>query len=190
MIRAVVFDCFGVLASDGWLPYKARYFGDSPELMERATELNRQVDAGILGFDDFMRSMADMAGLSEADARQQIENNIPDEEVFALIARLKPRYKIGLLSNAGDNWLNDIFTPGQVAQFDAVALSYDMGHSKPEFVAYQTIARRLGVLPEECIFIDDQPRYVAGAEEAGMRGVLYTNAEHLQAELAKLVKLA
>ncbi|HSX43150.1 MAG TPA: HAD family phosphatase [Candidatus Saccharimonadales bacterium] len=190
MIRAVVFDCFGVLASDGWLPYKARHFGDDPERMEQATELNRQVDAGIISFNDFMRSIADMAGLSEAEARQQIENNIPDEDVFAIIARLKPRYKIGLLSNAGDNWLNDIFTPEQVAQFDAVALSYDMGHSKPEFVAYQTIARRLDVVPEECIFIDDQPRYVAGAEAAGMHGILYTDAEHLQTELTRLMQLS
>lgn len=187
MLKAIIFDCFGVLASDGWLPYKARHFGQDPELMEQATSLNKQVDAGLIGYDDFIQGVAALANLPLHIAREQIENNIPDEALFNYIAELKHTYKIGLLSNAGDNWLNDIFEPEQVALFDAIALSYDMHCIKPDPQAYETIASRLGLLPEECVFIDDQPRYVTGAEQVGMRGLLYSNYEQLKQDLSAVI---
>lgn len=187
MIRAIVFDCFGVLASDGWLPYKARHFGQDAELMLRATLLNKAVDAGELSYDEFIVEVAKLANLPEEAAREQIENNIPDTKLFDYIRELKKDYKIGLLSNAGANWLTDIFTQEQVALFDAVALSFDMGVIKPDSRAYETIADRLGVQPTECIFIDDQPRYVEGAERVGMTGILYADCEQLQEDLPTVI---
>jgi len=187
MIKAVIFDCFGVLASDGWLPYKARYFSDDPALGQQATSLNKQVDSGKISFDVFMSEIARMAGVSEQTARQQVENNIPDEKVFALIESLKPRYRIGMLSNAGDNWLGKMFTPDQVALFDAVALSYEIDCTKPEPEAYRIIAERLGVEPGECIFVDDQPKYVDGARAAGMQAILFADAEQLKTDLKTLL---
>jgi HAD superfamily hydrolase (TIGR01509 family) len=187
MIKAIVFDCFGVLASDGWLPYKARHFGHDPVLLEQATSLNKQVDNGFISYDDFIRGVATLANLPEATAREQIENNVPDDELFAYIAELKQTYLIGMLSNAGDNWLDEIFKPEQVALFDAIALSYDMHFIKPDSQAYETIAARLGVDPSECVFIDDQPRYVEGAERVGMRAVLYANCEQLKQDLPALI---
>ena len=158
MIKAIVFDCFGVLASDGWLPFKVRYFEDNQELSLQATLLNKAVDSGQASFDEFVREVASMAGVSEELARQQIEHNIPDEKLFAYIEELKQQYLIGLLSNAGDNWLDSIFTPEQVSLFNAVALSYEIGAIKPDVRAYEAIVDRLRVAPSECIFVDDQPR--------------------------------
>ncbi|HUB94109.1 MAG TPA: HAD-IA family hydrolase [Verrucomicrobiae bacterium] len=186
-MKAVIFDCFGVLASDGWLPFKARYFEDNPELNAQATLLNRAVDAGKARYDEFVRQVAEMAGLPEKVAREQIENNIPDERLFAYIRQLKQGHYIGLLSNAGDNWLNDIFTAEQVSLFDAIALSYETGFIKPDAEAYNIIAKRLQVEPLDCIFVDDQPKYVEGAEQAGMQAVLYTNADEFMQKLPALL---
>ena len=187
MIKAVIFDCFGVLASDGWLPFKARYFEDDPSLSQQATLLSKEVDAGKANYDDFIRKVAQMAHLSEEQAREQIENNIPDEKLFAYIQELKHKYQIGLLSNAGDNWLNEIFSPEQVSLFDAVALSYEIGAIKPDIRAYEVIAERLQVQLPECVFMDDQPKYVEGAKRAGMRALLYTNADQLKDDLPVLL---
>ena len=187
MVKAIVFDCFGVLASDGWLPFKARYFADNPELNLQATLLNKAVDAGNASYGDFIRKVAEMANLPANVARHQIENNIPDEKLFAYIQELKQHYKIGLLSNAGDNWLSDMFTPEQIALFDAVAFSYEVGAIKPDARMYETIAERLQVEPYECVFVDDQPRYVDGAKSAGMQAVLYTDAEQFEQELPGLL---
>jgi hypothetical protein len=46
MIRAIIFDCFGVLTTDAWLPFKNKYFAQNEVLMARASELNKQSDAG------------------------------------------------------------------------------------------------------------------------------------------------
>jgi HAD superfamily hydrolase (TIGR01509 family) len=187
MIRAIIFDCFGVLATDGWLPVRANHFEHDPELNLQAILLNKAVDAGKASYNEFVRQVAEMAGVPEHVAREQIENNIPDEKLFAYIKELKRQYSIGLLSNAGDNWLGEIFTPEQVALFDAVALSYETGVIKPDGRAYRIIAERLGYAPQECVFIDDQARYVQGAESAGMCAVLYADADQLRRELPVLL---
>jgi HAD superfamily hydrolase (TIGR01509 family) len=183
MIQAIVFDCFGVLATDGWLPFRQKYFGDNPELLQQATDLNKQVDAGMADYEDFIQTLSQLANVPVAEARSAIEDNQPNEPLFAFIKELKPKYKIGLLSNAGANWLNDIFTPEQVALFDAISLSFETGFVKPDPRAYQSIADRLGVPPEDCILIDDQERYAAGANEVGMQMIVYKDFEQVKADL-------
>ena len=184
----MIFDCYGVLASDGWLSFKARYFEDDAVRSGEATLLNKAVDAGKASHDDLIRKVAEMAGVSEEVAGEQIENSIPDEKLFAYIKEeLKPSYLIGLLSNAGHNRLHFIFTPEQLTLFDGVALSYEMGVIKPDVRAYEIIAERLQVRPEECIFVDDQPKFIEGAEQAGMRAILYADADQLKQDMPTLL---
>ena len=44
---------------------------------------------------------------------------------------------------------------------------------KPDTAIYQLAAQRLGLDPEECIFVDDRPVNLEPAAEIGMRTVLY-----------------
>lgn len=187
MIKAIIFDCFGVLASDGWLPYKARYFADNPELEIEVTLLNKDADAGKISYDTFVDKVAQLANLPEKTARQQIENNIPDEKLFAYIRTLKPKFKVGMLSNASDNWLDKIFTEEQVALFDQISLSCDTGVIKPDADAYKLILQKLGINPDEAVFVDDQPKYVDGAKQVGLHTILYANFEQCKQDLEKLV---
>jgi HAD superfamily hydrolase (TIGR01509 family) len=186
MIEAIIFDCFGVLATDGWLPFKRKYFGHDHGLTQRATNLNKKVDAGLASYDDFITEMAQMAKITPKEALQAIEN-VPNEPLFAYIKELKTTCKIGLLSNAGANWLNHIFTDEQVALFDAVALSYETGYIKPRPEAYNAITERLGVPSEACVFIDDQPSYGQGATELGMHFIVYKDAEQVERDLRVLL---
>ncbi|MEO6513250.1 MAG: HAD-IA family hydrolase [Candidatus Saccharimonadales bacterium] len=191
MIRAVIFDCFGVLTTDGWLPFKRKYFSDNAKLEAEATDLNKQVDAGLASYEEFISSIAQLAQVPRREAHKAIEDNVADEELFEYIARdLKPNYKLGLLSNAGANWLDKLFTEAQVKLFDAVSLSYQTGFVKPDLRAYQMIADQLGVDPQECIFIDDQERYCSAAREVGMQALVYTSFKQLQADLSPLLQEA
>lgn len=191
MIRAIIFDCFGVLTTDGWLPYKRKYFSDNPELAAAATDLNKRVDAGLASYDEFVTAIAAMAQVPREQARTAIEDNVADIELFEYIANeLKPHYKLGLLSNAGANWLDELFTAEQVQLFDAVALSYETGFVKPNPQAYHIIAERLGVEPVQCVFIDDQERYCTAAREVGMPAIVYTSPAQLRAELSPLLDIA
>lgn len=191
MIKAIVFDCFGVLVNDGWLPFKRTYFAHDQSLFLEATDINKAVDAGLISYDDFVEQVAMLAGIDTARARREIEQNPADTDLFSFIAReLKPVYAIGLLSNAGANWLDTLFTKEQRALFDATALSYELGMIKPDAGCYQTIAARLGVLPEECIFIDDQERYCTGAIDVGMQAIRFTDTPNLVAQLKTALQLA
>lgn len=189
MIKAVIFDCFGVLASDGWLPFREKYFANDPDLLEQAITSNKRMDAGLHTYEDFIGDISDLSGIPLAQTRALIETNPPNEPLFDFIRdELKGAYKIGMLSNSGVNWLDKMFRPEQVALFDEVVLSYQINAIKPDAVMYQTIADKLGVLPQECLFIDDQPRYVTGAEDIGMQGIHFTNTEATIAHIRDLLR--
>lgn len=189
MIKAVIFDCFGVLASDGCLPFREKHFAGNAELLELAIASNKRVDAGLHSYEDFLEEIAKLSGVSFGETKRLIETNPPNEALFDFIRNeLKPEYKIGMLSNAGANWLDEIFEPSQVALFDGVVLSYQIGAIKPEPVTYETIASKLGVLPEECVFVDDQPRYADGAERIGMKSIQFTNTDAAIANIREVLR--
>jgi putative hydrolase of the HAD superfamily len=188
MIRAVIFDCFGVLTYDGWLPFKKKHFGEGTDKATEASDLARQVNAGLLDYSAFTRRIADMAGISHEATQRAIHDNVPNEELFSYIRdRLKPQYQIGLLSNTGRDMLGTIFSDEEIGLFNAVALSYDTGFIKPDRRAYETIAERLGVPAEECVFIDDQERYCSAARDVGMQAVWYRDFDQMRDDLEALL---
>jgi len=186
MIKAIIFDCFGVLTTDGWLPVKQRLFGHDPALFEKAGELNMRSDTGAIGYQAFLHGVAKLASRPVSEIRHAIENNVANGPLFDYIKTLKPTYKIGLLSNAAENWLDELFSKEQLEPFDAVSLSCESGFVKPDKRAYETIANQLGELPKDCLLIDDQERYCDGARQAGMSAVLYKNLADLKQQLQKV----
>lgn len=91
-----------------------------------------------------------------------------------LIRRLRGRYKTSVLSNA-DRSLKDRLRDADnlIDLFDDVLVSADVGVAKPDPRIYALAARRLGVAPDACIFIDDLERNVEAAQRAGMVGVVF-----------------
>jgi putative hydrolase of the HAD superfamily len=176
VIKAVVFDCFGVLASEGWIPFRDEHLAAEPAKLQQANELMRELATGQITDDTFLEAISHLANVTPEAVREQMNANVPDEEVFECIRTLKPRYKVAMLSNVGKNRLAEIFTPEQLELIDVFALSSETGYAKPDREAYQHVAKRLGVEPEECVFVDDQPRYLEGAQAAGMQTVLFQTA--------------
>jgi putative hydrolase of the HAD superfamily len=56
---------------------------------------------------------------------------------------------------------------------DCIAHSHEVGIAKPEPAIYALTCERLGVEPEQAVFLDDYPPYVDAARAAGFRAVLY-----------------
>lgn len=187
MIQAIIFDCFGVLTTDAWLPFKAQHFGHDPALLERASDLNKQSDGGFISTESFLEQIGEMADMSPVDVYKAVSNNVPNTELFSYIKQLKADYKIGLLSNASGDWLSELFQPEQLALFEVTALSYETRFTKPMPEAYVTISERLDIAVEHCVFIDDQERFVTGAVEAGMRAIWYKDNAQLKTELTQLL---
>ena len=191
MIKAIIFDCFGVLTSDGWLPFKQKYFGADPDKFEEAGLINFLADSGKISKQQFNAQIAELAGISEQKVNEAQDVNIANTPIFALIIELKKSgYKIGMLSNVSGDWLDRLFTNEQVRMFDAMALSYDTGVAKPDRRAYKIICNRLNCMASEAVFIDDQERYIDGALIVGLETILYKNMEQLESDLASILKMS
>ena len=189
MIKAIIFDCFGVLTEDGWLAFLRQHFPEGSEAREEALSLNHQVDAGLIGYEDHLEEVARLSGETKQAVRGALETTVPNEQLLRFIATdLKPHYKIGLLSNVSGDWLQRLFTDEQIALFDATALSYELGVTKPHPRAYQTIVQRLGIEPQEAIFTDDQERYVTGAKEQGIHGIVFQNTAQFTRDLSETLE--
>lgn len=91
-----------------------------------------------------------------------------------------------LLSNS---WGLDYPREGWDELFDAVVISGEVGLRKPEPEIYALAARKLGVEPGQCVFVDDLSPNIRGAEAAGMVGVHHVDPEQTVGELEALFGL-
>lgn len=187
MIKAIIFDCFGVLAVDGWGPFKERYFRDKPEAFAEVAALGKLVDAGKCSVDVLISAIARNLQMSDQQVRDAINKREPHEELFAYIrTELKPQYKIGLLSNASYDIRTQLFTPAQNQVFDASVLSYDVGMTKTDPAMYAMILEKLDVQPHEAVLVDDQVRYCEAAKSVGMQAIVYTSCQKLRQQIKNI----
>lgn len=101
---------------------------------------------------------------------------------------LKPKYKIGIISNAAADWLYEILAAGDVELFDDIVLSHRAGVAKPEPAIYSLSLNNLKVRADESIFIDDIELFCEAARNVGMQALLYENFGQMKADLQKLLQ--
>jgi epoxide hydrolase-like predicted phosphatase len=91
--------------------------------------------------------------------------------------------RTALLSNS---WGNEYPREGWDELFDAVVISGEVGLRKPEPEIYRLAADRLGLAPEQCVFVDDLRGNVRGAVGVGMVGVHHVTPQQTVSELVAL----
>lgn len=188
MIQAIIFDCFGVLAEDGWLPFKRQYIGDNTALAQEVADLGKQNEYGMLDTNTYFAQVAGRIGVEEQVLRNAVGKQAPNKELLSYIEQhLKPQYKIGLLSNANYDVVSDLFTSEQAAIFDAAVLSYQTRLVKPDPRMFELIASKLDVVLSDCVFIDDVERYCTAAEILGMQTIVYESPKQCIAELETIL---
>ena len=111
---------------------------------------------------------------------------VPIEGTAEVVRQLKARgYALYLLSNAGvrqHSYWNDI--PGSEC-FSGTVISADLHLLKPEAAIYQALFDKFDLTPANCIFVDDLPLNVEAAQNAGMQGIVFYDAQQLRSELQK-----
>lgn len=186
MIRAIIFDCFGVLYRDNL----SMLYDTVPEdKWQQLQDIVHAADHGFLSRGEYHQAIAELSGQSvlqvqAIDQRQHVR----DDDMVALVRALKPHYKIGLLSNIDSETIYRLFSDEERAElFDAMTLSAEVGLAKPTVELFEVAARRLDVEAEECVMIDDLEKNVTGAELAGMRGLLFSSRTQLERDLEELL---
>jgi len=74
-------------------------------------------------------------------------------------------------------------------RFKGCVLSFQLGWVKPEREIYEHLLKTYRLLPQECLFIDDMERNVAGARAAGIPAVRFESIERLRKELTSRLKV-
>jgi putative hydrolase of the HAD superfamily len=187
-VRAVIFDIGGVLEITPDLGVGARWerkFGFEPGQMDEL--LNEVWEAGATGL------------LTEAQVYAQVKAllPVPPEEVDAMMAELwvqylgeanhemmafarslRPGYKVALLSNSFVGARErEQARYGLEDLCDLIVYSHEVGLSKPDPRIFQLTCERLGVAPEETVFVDDHEHHVLAARRLGMHAVLFKGAQ-------------
>jgi len=191
-MRAVLFDLFETLVSHfdpEWKPparTRAERLGVDERLWEQHwRELEKRWESGeIPGYETALTRVCDAAGVRadphalaglrrDYEAITAVAFVAPDPAIEALLSGLRARgLRLALVSNATD--LDAAPWPGfgLARHFDAVLFSHDVRLMKPDPRIYTLACRRLGVRPEEAVFVGDGGSdELRGAEEAGIRAL-------------------
>jgi HAD superfamily hydrolase (TIGR01509 family) len=111
----------------------------------------------------------------------------PFPEVVNIAKSLKQKYKLVILSNFTKEWADYLVASYKFNEiFDDMFWSFQKGIKKPTAEAYLQITEKFKVRPEECLLVDDKERNIKGARDAGMKTILYTNAEELRRQLPQI----
>lgn len=188
MIKAVIFDCFGVLTTDLW-----RAFCDNlppGEGLQRAHELNHAFDKGFISLEEYLEGVEEATGQKPPNLEEMGNSAInKNHALLKHIAELKQQgYKIGLLSNISDDWITEHFLDKEEqALFDTIVVSHEVGMTKPSEGIFRLIAERLGVDVSEAVLIDDVDTYCDGARLVGMQAICYGSLRQCLDDLDKVL---
>lgn len=186
MIKAIIFDCFGVLTTDLWKEFVSTLNADDKQ---PARDLNRALDAGFITTAEFYEQIQKVTGRHPKTVEELI-NADQDKNILLLdyIKELKSKYKIGLLSNVSSDWVKTTLLSHKDQQlFDDILLSYEVKLVKPDPKIFHIACERLSVEPQECIFIDDGEYNLSGAIAVGMKTILYKEFAQFKSDLEKIL---
>lgn len=187
-IKAIIFDCFGVLVVAGHVLMHQDY----PQFDAEFTELQLQSDLGNISRQQFNDSAAKLIGTTASEVERRYWSiNQFNQLVLDWVHELKMsgKYKIGMLSNISRDWMDTslpVFEQQQL--FDDMIMSGDVRIVKPNPEIFKLMANKLGVLPSECVMVDDLSRNIDGAKQAGMQGIIFKSVGQARAELSKILE--
>ncbi|MGA1873184.1 MAG: HAD family hydrolase [Thermoplasmatota archaeon] len=184
MIKGIIFDFGNVIRTFDRMVFIRRLARSSPysedELYRRIFQdstLLADYETGKLtsmvfyeGVKEVSEHIMEVKGFRDAF----VDIFTPIKETSDIIRKLKGRYKLALLSNTNE-WHHEraISEVEVYPLFDAITVSYQVGVKKPDERIYQDCLGKLGLRPEECIYIDDIREYADKATELGMKGHWY-----------------
>lgn len=189
MIKAIIFDCFGVLVGKGF-EQTYRTAGGNP-VHDRAfiEHTLGKANLGLISDTEFRTAMARQAGISPAHWNQAVKSaELLNTDLLAYIVELHGTYKTAILSNAnrgvlerkiGQQWLEK--------SFDEVIVSAEVGIVKPDPRIYQLVIDRLDVASQECLYIDDREAFLEAARQLGMSGLLYEDFHQIKRAISALL---
>lgn len=113
--------------------------------------------------------------------------NQPVKGTLDIIKKLKGKYKLILLSDYVQEWKVYILQNNHDLKiFDKMYFSCDFGKLKSDKEMFKYFLNQTKLKPEETLFIDDSSININNADQAGIKTILFTNAQDLEQKLIDL----
>lgn len=185
MIKAVIFDFFGVIRSDDFWQFLKR----DPLTDIAFNELAGEVNIGAIGWKTFVNKVAQAAVRTPEEINAMYAAEKIDPLVVGMIHELHKNYKTGLLTNASQEFIEPLLKEHHLAElFDAVVVSSRLGFIKPDPRIFKEMLTQLNIKPAEAVYVDDLERHVNGANALGMNAILFRNYRQCKKELDAVLK--
>ena len=193
-IKAIVFDIGGVLEITSNLGVDEKW---EKQLQLKPGELNRRLgqvwkggSVGTISEEQVHESISEVMGWNEAQVNEYMDDvwreylGTLNVELADYFLSLRPKYQTAIISNSFV-WARE--KEAQHYQFDTICdfiiYSHEVGLRKPDPRIFELACERLGLRPEEIIFLDDHDEVYASAEEMGMHCIEFKDNAQAIAEI-------
>lgn len=188
--RCLIFDLFGVLLSfDDTLVYErlAAHCTAPEQAWRTMADLVSRPDliCGRLSLEALHAELVDRLGLRlspqafSAVWKQPYSTPMPGMQ--ALLRQIDRGCRLVLLSNVDPYyWPTALQSLPELGRFDALVLSFESGHAKPDRQAFERAVAVSGHPVDACFFLDDKMENIHAAAGIGLRGQVFTCSAALE----------
>ena len=113
--------------------------------------------------------------------------DVIDLNILSFLRSIKPKYKVGLISNAWSGLRAYIEREKFADAFDHMIISAEVGVAKPDPKIYQLALDQLQVKANEAVFVDDVLENIDACEKLGMRGIQFKDPDSAIKQLKALL---
>lgn len=113
--------------------------------------------------------------------------DVIDHDILNFLRSIKPKYKVGLISNAWSGLRDFIVREKFDDVFDHMVISAEVGVAKPAAKIYHIALEQFGVSPSEAVFVDDFIENIKACEKLGMKGIHFKNPKDALCQLKELL---
>lgn len=93
------------------------------------------------------------------------------EDAIPTLEALKGRCKLGIISDTWPSIVPVLEEFGLPGYFDTLTYSFEVGCFKPDPRMFADALGKMGLPPEQCVFIDDTAQNLVGAQKLGIQPV-------------------
>ncbi|HEY9245342.1 MAG TPA: HAD family phosphatase [Candidatus Methanoperedens sp.] len=192
-MKAIIFDMDGVLVDS--MPYHAEAWKQAfafagisihgEDIYELEGSNHRQIIDILYRRFGRIPTEKDIQELTrrKRDIYNQIERALPFEGMTELLASLKSRYKLAVVSGSDRKTVHGIINTFFPGTFDVIIDGEDTDKSKPSPLPYLKAIEKLGIPKEHCLVIENAPLGIRAAKNAGLRCIAiptYLDREQLK----------
>ena len=189
MIKTIIFDYAGVITptKNNYIfakKYHKRFGLTTEELMNKTYNNWKPALTDKKAELEYWKELSQELNINSDELKDLIIKTFPiNPKIIRLIDKIKDKYKIVMLSNQVESWLEKVIDENNLRnKFHYFINSYHVGTKKPDKRFFLTALEKSDSRSEETLFIDDSEENIKAAQELGIQCIKYVTFEQFLKE--------